>query len=184
MASSRPNKEGMELVKKHFLITGLPGVGKTTLIMKLYEALKSLHSVGFYTEEIREKGVRKGFALVGFDGTRGVLSHVDFQSTFRVGKYGVDVVGFEAFLDTIDFLGTKTRLIIIDEIGKMECFSDKFKRLLTDIFNSHKRLIATIALKGGGVIDEIKKRSDVTLFKIDARNRDLVLSEILKSFQG
>ena len=174
----------MELAKKHILITSLPGVGKTTLIKKVAKAMQPVRPVGFFTEEIREKGVRKGFALVSLDGTRGVLSRIDVQSIFRVGKYGVDVAGFEAFLDTIDFLGTKTSLIIIDEIGKMECFSAKFKHLLNSIFNSDKRLIATIALKGGDIIEEIKKRSDVTLFKINARNRDLVLLEILTSFQG
>ena len=174
----------MELAKRHILITGLPGVGKTTLIIKLHESLRSFRPVGFYTEEIREKGVRKGFALIGFDGPSGVLSHMDIQSRFRVGKYGVDVAGFETYLDRIDFLDPKTRLIIIDEIGKMECFSEKFKHLVKDILNLDKRLIATIALKGSGIIEEIKKRPDVTLFKIDARNRDLVLSEILRSFRG
>ncbi len=173
----------MELAKQHILITSLPGVGKTTLIKKVAQALQSVCPVGFFTEEIRERGVRKGFALTGFDGSSGVLSRVDVPSRFRVGKYGVDVAGFEAFLDKIDFLGTQTRLIIIDEIGKMECFSEKFKHLLKDIFKSDKRLIATIALKGGGVIEEIKKRSDVSLFKINAQNRDDVLSEILRSFR-
>ena len=47
----------MNLTKKNLLITGLPGVGKTTLVKKLSEALKSLYPVGFYTEEIRERGL-------------------------------------------------------------------------------------------------------------------------------
>ncbi len=47
-------------IKKNLLITGLPGIGKTTLIKKLSEELKVLHPAGFYTEEIREEGQRKG----------------------------------------------------------------------------------------------------------------------------
>jgi Cdc6-like AAA superfamily ATPase len=60
-------------IKKNLLITGLPGVGKTTLIRKLSEELKDLHPAGFYTQEIREEGVRKGFELISLDGehTRG-----------------------------------------------------------------------------------------------------------------
>jgi nucleoside-triphosphatase len=50
----------MGLTKKNLLITGLPGVGKTTLIKKLSEELKHLHPAGFYTEEIREQGQGKG----------------------------------------------------------------------------------------------------------------------------
>lgn len=45
----------MNLMKKNVLFTGLPGVGKTTLMKKLIEALNLFNPVGFYTEEIREK---------------------------------------------------------------------------------------------------------------------------------
>ena len=54
----------MGLTKKNLLITGLPGVGKTTLIKKVWEELRHLHPVGFYTAEIREEVLRKGFELV------------------------------------------------------------------------------------------------------------------------
>jgi nucleoside-triphosphatase THEP1 len=37
------------LAKKNILITGLPGVGKTTLIKNIVAALKDLRPVGFYT---------------------------------------------------------------------------------------------------------------------------------------
>ncbi len=170
----------MNLEKKNILITGIPGIGKTTLIRKLCEKLKDFHPVGFYTAEIREKGVRKGFELISLDGRRGILSHTDIKSPYRVSKYGVDVKGFENFLDFIPFLDPKTRLIIIDEIGKMECFSDKFKRLLKEILDSDKLIIATIALKGSGLIAEVKKRDDAKMFEITHNNRDTLLSEILK----
>jgi len=63
------------IARKNLLVTGLPGVGKTTLIRKPAESLKSLRPVGFYTEEMREGGERKGFELVSLEGKRGVLSH-------------------------------------------------------------------------------------------------------------
>lgn len=169
----------MGLSQKNILITGPPGIGKTTLIKKLFEELRHFHSVGFYTEEIREGGIRKGFELKSLDGRKGILSHVDIKSTFRVGKYGVDVAGFEDFLAPIGFLNPATALIIIDEIGKMECASEKFKKLLKEILNSEKLVIATIALKGGGAIAEIKKRHDIKLFEMTQDKRDSLLSEIL-----
>ena len=43
------------MMKKNILITGLPGVGKTTLIKKLAEVLNDLNPIGFYTAEIREE---------------------------------------------------------------------------------------------------------------------------------
>ena len=169
----------MQVKSKNILITGLPGVGKTTLIKKLYEELKPLRPVGFYTAEIRQEGVRKGFELISLDGTRGLLSHQDHHGPYRVGRYGVDIKGFEDFLDSISFIHPSNSLIIIDEIGKMECLSEKFKKLLIEILDSDKWLIATIALKGGGLIAEVKERKDVRLFTMTKNNRGSLLSDIL-----
>jgi nucleoside-triphosphatase len=166
-------------VKKNVLITGLPSVGKTTLIRKLAEALKNLHPVGFYTKEIREEGGRKGFELISLEGKRGLLSHKQIESRYRVGQYRVDVKGFEDFLGSISFLNPLTHLIIIDEIGKMECFSNQFKKLLKEILDSEKWVIATIALKGSGPIEKMKKRKDIRLVEITQKNRDALFSKIL-----
>jgi len=171
------------LIIKNILITGLPGVGKTTLIRRLAEELKNFHPAGFYTAEIREGGIRKGFELISLDGKKGLLSHIDIKSPYRVSKYCVDIKGFESFLDSIAFLDPATRLIIIDEIGKMECFSDKFRNLIKEILDSDKLVIATIALKGTGIISDIKKRDDIKLFEITQSNRNSLLSEILKEIK-
>lgn len=177
------SKISTAFTKKNIVITGFPGVGKTTLIEKLSEELKSFHPVGFYTSEIREKGIRKGFELISLNKRRGLLSHVDIKSPYRVGKYKVDIESFEDFLDSIEFLDPATCLIIIDEIGKMECLSGKFKKLIRDILDSEKLLIATIALKGDGIIGEIKKRGDIKLFEITQGNRNSLLLEILKEIK-
>ncbi len=166
--------------RKNILITGLPGVGKTTLIKKIAESLLGHHPVGFYTEEIRQQGIRKGFELVSLDGRRGVLAHTDMKSPYTVGRYKVDVKGFEAFLEAIPFFDLSVSIIMIDEIGKMECFSEKFKELLLKCLNSERRVIATIALKGSGFIEEIKRRKDIIGFEMTLKNRDSLLTEILK----
>ena len=173
----------MSVTKRSVLVTGLPGIGKTTLIKKLSKALTYLHPVGFYTEEIREGVERKGFELVSLEGKRGLLSHQHIESLYKVGQYGVDIKGFEDFLDSISFSSPSTRLMIIDEIGKMECFSDRFNRLLREALDSGKWVIATIASKGGGLISEVKERQDIKLFEITRRNRDSLFSEILKEVE-
>jgi nucleoside-triphosphatase len=168
------------LVKKNVFITGLPGVRKTTLIKKLSEALKGFHPVGFYTEEIREGGERKGFELISLEGKRGLLSHKQIESPYKVGQYKVDIKGFEDFLGSISFFSPFTRLVIIDELGKMECLSDQFKKLLKATLDSERRVIATIALKGAGLLAEVKERQDVKLFEITRKNRESLVSEILR----
>ena len=164
----------------NILITGTPGCGKTTLFKRLAKKLAPLHPVGFYTQEIREGGVRKGFTLNGLDGSSGVLAHVEFPRDFRVGRYGVDVAGFEDFLDRISFSDQNAELVMIDEIGKMECFSQKFVSLITDALDSEKLLIATVALKGGGPISVIKEHPDSQVLKVTPKNQENLLSQILK----
>ena len=164
--------------KENILITGIPGIGKTTLVRRIVVRLKNLRCAGFYTAEIREGGVRKGFELIDFRGRRRVLAHVGINSPFRVGKYGVDVKHFEDFLDAIDIFSPDSDLIVIDEIGKMECFSDHFTRGVEEILSSKKPVLATIALRGGGLIERTKLRRDCVLFEVTGESRDALVSII------
>ncbi len=170
--------------KKNLLITGLPGVGKTTLITRLCDVLKEFSVAGFYTTEIREGGARKGFSLVSLDGRISILSHVEIKSRFMVGKYGVNVRAFEEFLDSLDLEGSSADFIIIDEIGKMECFSRRFKDLLLRLLDSRKIIIATIALKGNEFISEIKQRPDVQVYEITTENRDCLVFDVLSQVKA
>ena len=167
----------------NILITGLPGSGKTTLIRKIAGVLKSHRPTGFYTAEIRKDGLRKGFELVSLTGERRLLSHIDIKSHNSVGKYRVDLDGFEAFLDCIDFKNPASGLIIIDEIGKMECLSKKFIRLVENLLDSPVPVIAVVAMKGGGYPDTVKTRPDITLIELTRRNRDTLPGEILSLIQ-
>ena len=174
----------MSSIKKNILIAGLPGVGKTTLIRMLSEALMNNNPAGFFTGEIRKKGVRNGFELISLEGGKALLSSVHIESPFRVGKYKVDIRGFEEFLKSIPFLGDKTGLVIIDEIGKMECLSDSFRRLIKKLLDADKPLIATVALKGVGITEEVKERDDVEVFEVTHENRNSISSEILHNVRA
>lgn len=163
----------------NFLITGLPGTGKTTLIMRLADNLHDRKIAGFYTQEIRKGGQRQGFELVDFEGRRQVLSHISIKSPHRVGKYGVDVDGFERYLGRTDLNRSNADVIIIDEIGKMECLSRKFVQLVSGLLARDTVLVATIAMKGGGVIAEIRRRPDVRIVELTPANRDHIVPRLI-----
>lgn len=159
------------------LLTGPPGIGKTTLMERLAKALHDRNSTGFLTREIREGGVRKGFKLTDLDGRESILAHEHITGPHRVGRYGVDLVGFEAFLDRIPW--DRSDLVIIDEIGKMECFSSKFRHRVETLMNREITFLATVAMKGTGLIREIKARENITLYELTRNNRDHLATQIL-----
>ena len=163
------------------LLTGMPRCGKTTAVMKIIAHLSCEKIAGFYTQEIRIGGVRRGFSWRRLDGVTGTLAHIDIKSPFRVGKYGVDVASFEKLVVPIlDFEKTDTQLFVIDEIGKMECFSKEFVAAIRRLFNSDRSVLATVALKGSGLISEVKDYPDTRLFNLTRHNSEKTIDEILQ----
>ena len=134
---------------KHILLlTGSPGIGKTTVIQKLIDKLPIKSIAGFYTEEIRENNIRKGFELVTFAGERVVIAHTDISSSQRVGKYGVDVPAIDSATKSELSFDSNVDLYLIDEVGKMECFSRQFIVAMEALLDSKNIVVATVALKG------------------------------------
>lgn len=161
------------------LITGLPGCGKTTLLENLVQEWKHrIKIAGFITKEIREKGQRRGFELISVDGKSSILSHVDFKNSPSIGRYGVDIENFEKFLSTIPFADPDTELIVVDEIGKMECLSEKFQKTILYLLQSPKPLLATIALYGTAFIEKIKRQPEIEILKISPENRTAIKLEL------
>jgi nucleoside-triphosphatase len=160
---------------KNILITGPTGSGKTTLIRKLSEVFKEFNPAGFYTGEIVDGGVQTGTFVTPFFSDSRVFSHVTLKSKYSVGRFRVDVKGFDGMLEGIFSKDRKIGLYLIDEVAKMECLSKKFCRYMLEFLDSEKPFVASIAEKGTGFISEIRKRSDVELREITLEGQDLVL---------
>ncbi len=175
------------MVFKHekILLTGRPGCGKTTAVIKILDSLNLKNVAGFYTQEIRENNIRKGFRWTRLDASTGILAHTEIKSQFKVGKYGVDVVSFEkSVVPCIDTDKTNAELFVIDEIGKMECFSNKFITSVRRLFASDKTVLATVAQKGADLISEVKKYPGIKLFVLTSKSRDKTISQALKILSG
>jgi len=157
---------------KNILLTGTPGCGKTTVVIKTARLLRPFRVSGFHTEEIRRGRVRVGFKIVTFAGEEGVLAHVRFTAGPRVSRYTVDIDGFERLALPVLDPAAPADVFIIDEIGKMECFSKPFQEAVRRLLDLDGAVLATIARKGPGIISELKTRPDVALVTVTLSNRN------------
>jgi nucleoside-triphosphatase len=141
--------------------------------------LKDRRLQGFITEEIRERGARRGFQLQTVEGDRVVLARIGLPSAYRVGRYAVDVQALDGLADSVLALDPKTDIYLVDEIGKMECLSVRFVAAMERLLDSYKLLVATVAARGGGLIESVKRRPGVVLWSVTRDNRDGLVDQVL-----
>ncbi|XP_021076423.1 cancer-related nucleoside-triphosphatase isoform X1 [Mus pahari] len=187
-------------MSRHVFLTGPPGVGKTTLIQKAIEVLQSsgLPVDGFYTQEVRQEGKRIGFDVVTLSGAQGPLSRVGSQPLpgkpeCRVGQYVVNLDSFEQLALPVlrnagPSCGPKHRVCIIDEIGKMELFSQPFIQAVRQTLSTPGIIVVgTIPVPKGkplALVEEIRKRNDVKVFNVTRENRNSLLPDIVAVVQS
>jgi nucleoside-triphosphatase len=165
------------------LLTGPPQCGKTTIVQKVLADFPG-RAAGFYTREVRERGKRLGFEIVTLTGQSALLSHIDFPGPLRVGKYGVSLDNFHRVALPVLEADPRVDLIVVDEVGKMECLSAQFVAAMERIWRGPVPLLATIAEKGGGLIAALKAKPDKILLTVTLSNRDKLPARILELLEG
>jgi len=174
----------MRIVKNIFL-TGAPSAGKTTIIKKVIDALP-YPTKGFYTEEEREGDRRIGFLMHTLSGEEGYLAHQDIESEFHIRRYGVSIENIEN-IAAPSIAPEENNVIILDEIGKMECFSETFIEAAQKALDSPNIVIGTITYGGKGFIADVKSREDIEIIEVTNENRDdlpkVVLDKVLHLIQ-
>ncbi|CAG8521887.1 6500_t:CDS:1 [Funneliformis caledonium] len=199
---------------KSLFLTGSPRVGKTTIISKVVKYLQTIYPEtilvhGFYTSEVttglNNNKSRIGFDIITIDGKRGVLSRKKDYWTGeppnvnapKVGEYIVNLKEFEKLAipavtinigDGDKKSKCKKQVIIIDEVGKMESFSNAFNEIVRNLISRGKRdendicVVGTVALKHGGLAGEIRNKVDVGFRRkqksIDVGEDNLVIWEV------
>jgi len=172
------------LKKRVLLITGSPGTGKTSVLLKTVDALKARgYSVGgVISREARVGWTRVGFEILDLDsGRRGWLAHVNQPSGPQVGKYRVNLedlnsIGAEAIMEAVD----KCDVIAIDEIGPMELFSEKFKEAVKRAVECGKVVVGVVHWKARDrLIEEVKKREDTEILEVTSENRNKLHENIV-----
>jgi nucleoside-triphosphatase len=167
----------------NILVTGPPRSGKSTLIEEVVKKIKR-PATGFFTRELRDKGKRVGFLIETLGGKTGILAHKNMKSRYKVGRYGVNLGDLDQVAVPSMLPSTDDQLVVIDEIGKMECLSRLFKETLLRVLSLDNQVIGSIALKGDHFIQTIKNRDDVALVSISETTRDSALELFLQTIEG
>lgn len=164
----------------HILLTGRPGIGKSTAIEKIIQSIGNQRVGGFVSREIREHGKRKGFEIITLDGARGVLAHVNRKTGPQVGKYRVNVDDIEnVAIPSLKEARKQGKLIIIDEIASMEMKSSLFRDEVLKCLNEGI-VIATIQNRKHTFLDSLKSRNDTEVITLTKGNRNKVPAQVLK----
>jgi nucleoside-triphosphatase len=168
-------------MKKNIFMTGAPSSGKTTVIKKVIAGL-GVPVRGFYTEEERVAGKRVGFMMKALDGRKGYLAHQDIPSDFHIRRYGVSIENIEA-VAVPAITPVNKHVIILDEIGRMECFSEAFKKAAIDALDSPNIVVGTITFGGDDFILNIKDREDIEIYEVTPDNRNTLPDIVIKKIR-
>lgn len=139
---------------------------------------------GIITREMREQGARTGFSIESLDGERGVLASRNGRRGPKVGRYTVHVqnlerVGMAALRRVMD----AGRVVILDEIGKMELISPGFRAMILEALESRLPVVATMGVSRNAFMEVVRARPDVDVLNITTENRDSLKDRVVETIE-
>jgi nucleoside-triphosphatase THEP1 len=169
-------------VKTAYLITGAPGVGRTTVVRQVVSTMR-LRAAGFYTEDLQSRGVREGFRIVTLDGEMALLAATGHPGPVQVSKYGIDLeelerVGVSALRRGMD----RGHVVVADEIGKMQLYSRAFRQTILEAVRNGHPLLGTIMQGRNPYAEKIRRHGNVELIVLTQDNRADVLALLRSQF--
>lgn len=169
-------------MKTAYLVTGTPGIGKTTLIRQVVSTMR-MRASGFYTEDLRAAGAREGFRIVTLDGDFALLASTGHTSGVGVSKYGVNLdelerVGVAALTRALD----RGYVMVVDEIGRMQLFSRPFRSTVLDAVRAGHPLLGTVMAGRNPYAERIRTHPNVELLTLTPDNRQQALNLLRDRF--
>ena len=165
----------LDAAKSTFLVTGNPGIGKTTIIRQVVSTMR-MRAAGFYTEDLRASGRRDGFRIVTLDGETALLAAAGHPGPVRVSKYGIDIEGLERVgVHALKVGRERGYVLVVDEIGRMQLFSREFRQLILSAIRDGHPILGTIMQGRNKYADRIRELHQVQTLTLTDENRGEIL---------
>jgi len=164
-------------------ITGAPGVGKSTLVMSVLDRL-NCNAGGVLTQERRIGGKRVGFELLDLkNGVRGELATLEGEGP-SMGRYRINLPDLEEVgAKAIETAIKDSNIIVIDEVGPMELFSERFINAAERALASDKPILLVVQARSQHPLAQ-KIREKFKLITVTEKNRDSIVDEVASAFKS
>ncbi|MFQ5940187.1 MAG: NTPase [Nitrososphaerales archaeon] len=159
-----------------FILTGYPGTGKTTAVIRLAEMLKQrgVSVGGIVSRDIRKDYVRIGFEFVDISSNETALLASVEGTGPKVGKYKVDLEGCRFAVNVLRRAIADAEVIACDELGPLEFKSKEFIDLVKHMLALDKHIIVVVHKKlNHPVIEQIREKASF-MINLDIQNRNKV----------
>ena len=160
----------------HILLTGAPGVGKSTLIDRLTAAL-DVPVGGFRTkkEAPRPDGLCPVYIHPAAEERHFGADNLAGLCAVRVAARYPEV--FET-LGTV-YLDTPAPLIVMDELGILEKDAAAFQQKVLSLLGGDRPVLAAVKAKDTPFLSAVRSCPKARLFTVTEDNRDALFDEIL-----
>jgi len=165
-----------------WLVSGPPGVGKSTAVSKIVLRLKSSGVIvgGCTTSEQKSGGARVGFEVRDLtSGRTGQLASVASKIGPRVGRYRVNLTDVARVgAAGLEAAAASSEIIVIDEVGPMELVSPEFRRAVQRCVESGKPMLAVVHERlDDDLLNELRRKAIAT-FTLTMENRNEATEEL------
>ena len=169
----------------HLLLTGQPGVGKSTIIQKTLQTLQ-IHPCGFLT--LAAPPQADGSSTVHLFPTQDA-NYLSFQIKNRIGLRSVNHV-HTAYPETFDTLGVNILAkihppcILMDELGFMEQEAHFFQQRVLELLQQNQiPVLGVIKPRSTPFLDQIRALPNIKIIEITPENREEKLPEVIAFMQ-
>ena len=165
-----------------WLVTGSPGVGKSTVVSKVVLKLKSAGIIvgGCTTSEKRAGGARVGFEIRDLSsGRTGDLASARSKIGPRVGRYRVNLTDLANIGGVaLEAASSHSELIVVDEVGPMELVSPEFRKGVRRCIDSGKPMLAVVHERlEDDLLNELRVRAKA-IIALTVENREAAVDEL------